>query len=279
MSSALEICNMALIRAGHDVLEDTDNDPPNIDDDNGQDQAAVLCNLMYGPKRDGLLRMFNWAFAKRQIYLDYEDQVKTVTGATQANPVVITCPAHGFPAYRHAYFTDVGGMTDLNDKTYRINPVDTNTFTLEGIDGTGFGAFTSGGSVRLRPKFKFEYEFTLPDDFLRDYRLNNSSIAAYEIEGSHQLITDLDEIELEYIGQVTDATKFDAAFVLALAEFLAIPLAQKLADSKTLVAEIRKDFKTQYLEAMRQGAIMGKPKDGTRKADRALTALQRAGRP
>jgi len=72
---------------------------------------------------------------------------KTITAATQANPVQITAAAHGFATGDIVMITSVVGMTQINDKLYKITVNGTDTFTLDGCDGTAFTAYTSGGSV------------------------------------------------------------------------------------------------------------------------------------
>ena len=72
---------------------------------------------------------------------------KTITGATQANPVSITIAAHGYTTGDVVQIGSVGGMTQINDKLFQITVTGTNTFTLDACDGTGFGAYTSGGSA------------------------------------------------------------------------------------------------------------------------------------
>lgn len=72
----------------------------------------------------------------------------TVTGATQANPCVITTSAtHNFVEGDVVSFASVGGMTELNGNYYRVaNPTST-TFELEGVDSTGFTLYTTGGTA------------------------------------------------------------------------------------------------------------------------------------
>lgn len=74
---------------------------------------------------------------------------KTITAATQANPVALTIAAHGYVAGDTVLIAGVGGMTQLNDRMFAIAVTDANTITLPGVDGTAFGAFTSGGSATL----------------------------------------------------------------------------------------------------------------------------------
>ena len=71
---------------------------------------------------------------------------KVISGATQANPVVVTATAHGFSNGDKIAIRNVVGMTELNIETaYTLANVATNTFELTGIDGSGFTGYASGG--------------------------------------------------------------------------------------------------------------------------------------
>lgn len=72
-----------------------------------------------------------------------------ITGATQANPVVITSAAHGRTTGDLVEINNVVGMTELNGNTYTITVLTASTFSLDGIDGTGYTAYTSGGDWDL----------------------------------------------------------------------------------------------------------------------------------
>ena len=78
---------------------------------------------------------------------------KTITGATQANPCVITSNAHGFSNGDTVFIASVGGMTRLNNRWYTVANATTNTFELKdaatgvNVNTTGYGAYTSGGTV------------------------------------------------------------------------------------------------------------------------------------
>ena len=73
---------------------------------------------------------------------------KAITGATQANPVSITCAAHGFTTGQVVQIVSAVGMTQINDRFYTITSTGANTFTLDGVDGTGYTAWASAGTVR-----------------------------------------------------------------------------------------------------------------------------------
>jgi hypothetical protein len=73
---------------------------------------------------------------------------KTITGATAANPVVITAVAHGFSNGDKVRIRNVEGMTELNRFRFTIANKTNDTFELVGIDGTGYAAYEQGGEVR-----------------------------------------------------------------------------------------------------------------------------------
>jgi len=68
-----------------------------------------------------------------------------ITGVSQADPCVITATAHGFSTGDQIKITNVEGMTELNGKLYKITKLTADTFSLDGIDSTGYTAYTSGG--------------------------------------------------------------------------------------------------------------------------------------
>jgi hypothetical protein len=72
---------------------------------------------------------------------------KTITGATKANPVVITCTGHGFATNDVVRIKDVGGMVELNGNTYTVTVINANSFSLNGVNGTGYTTYTSGGKA------------------------------------------------------------------------------------------------------------------------------------
>lgn len=79
------------------------------------------------------------------------ETAKNITGATQANPCVITSNAHGFSNGEEVYIAAVGGMTTLNGRNFKVANVTANTFSLTYMDGTAvnstaFSAYTSGGT-------------------------------------------------------------------------------------------------------------------------------------
>jgi hypothetical protein len=96
----------------------------------------------------------------------------TITGATNASPIVITDAAHGYVTGQQVQVAGVGGNTAANG-TWTITVIDGSHFSLNG--STGNGAYTSGGTAALvAPTFNFSaadagklvtisYVYSVPD--------------------------------------------------------------------------------------------------------------------
>ncbi len=83
------------------------------------------------------------------LIIDRDIDNNDVEAATQANPVSIQATGHGRATGDIVNFEDIGGMVELNGLQARITVTDANNFTLDGVDGTGFTAFTSGGTFYI----------------------------------------------------------------------------------------------------------------------------------
>ena len=79
--------------------------------------------------------------------LPCREKTRIITGATQANPVEITSVGHGYSTGDEVYIESVGGMVELNARIFIITKTGADTFTLDGEDGTGHTAYTSGGTA------------------------------------------------------------------------------------------------------------------------------------
>ncbi len=73
--------------------------------------------------------------------------VSTITNAIQTNPVVLTTN-NNFLIGGYVRITGVGGMTELNDNSYQIVAGNSTSISI-GVNGAGFTAYTSGGTVTL----------------------------------------------------------------------------------------------------------------------------------
>ena len=78
---------------------------------------------------------------------------ETITGATAANPVVITATAHTLREGQQVTISGVSGMTELNGNVYTVRNPGTNDFELyatdgtTSVDGSAFTSYSSGGTA------------------------------------------------------------------------------------------------------------------------------------
>tara|TARA_X000001382_G_scaffold83599_1_gene59162 strand:+ start:8608 stop:11340 length:2733 start_codon:yes stop_codon:yes gene_type:complete len=72
----------------------------------------------------------------------------SITAITKANPAVVTATSHGLTDSEKIYISGVAGMTQVNGLVFTVANKTTNTFELSGIDSSGYGTYTSGGSIR-----------------------------------------------------------------------------------------------------------------------------------
>ncbi|MEL7049145.1 MAG: ubiquitin-activating E1 FCCH domain-containing protein, partial [Pseudomonadota bacterium] len=82
-----------------------------------------------------------------------------ITAISQATQAVVTAPGHGFANNEFVTISGVTGMTELNNRTFLISSVTTDTFKIKVasldhggssfVNSTSYGAFLSGGDARL----------------------------------------------------------------------------------------------------------------------------------
>lgn len=89
-------------------------------------------------------------FTTFSIGASYTPTQATITGATKANPCVITATAHGFATGDTVTISSVVGMTQLNTNRYIITKIDANSFSLNDLFGnpvnsSAYGTYVSGG--------------------------------------------------------------------------------------------------------------------------------------
>ena len=88
-----------------------------------------------------------FAAGANKLFRYWPTKTATITGATKANPCVITATGHGYKTGISVTISGVGGMTQLNGNTYVITVIDANSFSLDGVNSTSYGTYTSGGSA------------------------------------------------------------------------------------------------------------------------------------
>lgn len=98
-----------------------------------------------------------WAHQKKLVY-------KPITAISLAfGPPRLTVPGHGTPDGYPAAVTRVGGMRQINAENtpprgsdYReVTVIDADTVEFNGVDATGFSAYTSGGFLQYKKPVDF----------------------------------------------------------------------------------------------------------------------------
>ncbi len=75
------------------------------------------------------------------------ETAKAVVSITQANPAVVEVTGHGWSNGDRIFLSGIGGMSELEGRYATVAGVTANTFQLQGVDSSGYSAFTSGGTA------------------------------------------------------------------------------------------------------------------------------------
>lgn len=71
---------------------------------------------------------------------------KSISNITRANPGVITSNGHGFQTGDYVWVEDVNGMTQINDQAYRVVRINSNSFSLQYWNGSGWSTLKTRSS-------------------------------------------------------------------------------------------------------------------------------------
>ncbi|GAW42124.1 hypothetical protein SH203_02538 [Brevundimonas sp. SH203] len=82
---------------------------------------------------------------------------KSISGVTRATPGVVTANGHGLTTNDYVWISGVGGMTQINDRAYRVVRIDANRVSLQYQSGgawytlntnSGYSSYSYGGQIR-----------------------------------------------------------------------------------------------------------------------------------
>lgn len=196
------------------------------------DKRCRVCNANYEPIRDEVLRSHAWNCATKRVSLGPTE--KTITGATAANPVVLTSTSHGLAAGTYIIVTGVVGMTQLNGQRLKLASVTTHTMTLAdpngtALDGSAYTAYSSGGTATVAPAWGFTHAYALPSDYLR-MAYPELLGEQFRIEGAY-IHSNETSLNIAYIYRLTDVSLMDQLLVSAIAARLAAAIAKPLTGS------------------------------------------------
>jgi hypothetical protein len=125
----------------------------------GADVADSLWQICYYTyAANDAITSKTWPITSSTASTDFEfawdgETATNITAATQANPCVVTATSHGLVNGDRVIIESVAGMTELNyagleAKIYTVANKTDDTVELSGINSTGYGAYTSGGTIR-----------------------------------------------------------------------------------------------------------------------------------
>jgi hypothetical protein len=250
MATDVQIASLALTRIGHEGVASFSA---------SGNKASRWFNSNYDFIRQSLLREHPWRFAIKRAYLTRDD-VYTITGATAANPVVVTiADGHSIANGATVFIAGVVGMTDLNNRGYTAANVTATTLELSGVDGTGYTAYSSGGSLTGYVATEYAYRFALPSDCLRILRINDAERDDYRVEGGYMLSNE-GEIHVEYIYDDEDEATFDAQFTDLLASRLSAEICFYLTDNSTLTEQTWTIYNNKLRMARTMDSRQGMPR-------------------
>lgn len=220
--SQLEVSQAALYKIGSTsitALSDTTKE-------------AVICNARVDICKRAMLEMHPWNFAvKRKIVRPTWTAYTALADAGATNYFRVTSVAHGLATGDRVTIKDETAYPTVNG-TWEIVYVDADNYDL--YESTFAGSGTVTGSWTRAAATNYAYSIAKPSDCLRLLRLNERIYSAEWRLESGRIVTDLDELEVKYIYDVTDYTAMSVLFYECLALYLAWDICDALtaSDSK-----------------------------------------------
>jgi hypothetical protein len=147
------------------------------------------------------------------------EATETISGATQANPVVLTITGTSLANGDRIFVKDVAGMVELNNREFTVANKTTNTIELSGVDGTGFTAYTSGGTAgkivedttTYTEAQVFELNFVQSADVLYLVHKDHEPAKLTRTTATSFTLTDIDFIDGPWLDENTTSTTMYAS--------------------------------------------------------------------
>ena len=153
----------------------------------------------------------------------------------------------------------ITALSDTSEEAIKLNIIFEPSRKAE-IESFPWNFATKRATLALlteTPDHKYSYLFQLPSDCLRVIRLSDPDIE-YRVEGD-KIATDETEIEIEYIANITDTSKFPSLFVAALAARLAWELSISITDKEGIWDRFEKLYKERHAVASFSDSQQGTP--------------------
>jgi hypothetical protein len=147
------------------------------------------------------------------------EATETISGATQANPVVLTITGTTLSNGDRIFVKDIAGMVELNNREFTVANKTTNTIELSGVDGTGFTAYTSGGTAgkivedttTYTEAQVFEINFVQSADVLYLVHKDHEPAKLTRTTATSFTLSDIEFIDGPYLDENTTSTTIYAS--------------------------------------------------------------------
>ena len=123
---------------------------------------------------------------------------KNITGITRASPGVVTASGHGFATGDYVWISGVSGMTQVNDRAYKVVKINNNTFSLQSWNGS------SWANVNTTSGNGYSTYSTSSNDFARKCLVSDCSVVV--TANGHGIEDDGDYV---YISNVAGMTQIN----------------------------------------------------------------------
>lgn len=162
-----------------------------------------------------------------------------ITGATAANPVVITSAAHGLADDDWIKIQGVLGMKQLNGNFYIVDNATTNTFSLQttasvNVNGLAYTPYTSGGQILIADDLVVIDDgaavvYQKPTDYVKLIKKSDQG-AVIRME-EDKIISGSENLKIIYTFRNTDVNQYPQKFVQALVTRLAAEICFRITTS------------------------------------------------
>lgn len=126
---------------------------------------------------------------------------KNITAATLTNPVQLSVAAHGLTTGTVVLVASVVGMTQINDRMFTVTVIDANTVSLDGVDGTAFSPYVSGGSVSSGRFYALKASANIES-------LTAGNTLSTDLWGTVGMAANFDEVALNFVTAYPSNTVF-----------------------------------------------------------------------
>jgi len=235
------LCNKALWRIGAETIKDTVEDT----------KQSRVCKSVYAQTRDELLRTYPFNFATKTSYIPQDT----------AFVLPMNQYSYAFKAENHLAFTGTSAVGNATITGVGVSIIDYASLVGRGVYGAGIPVNARIVAVNAtthtitldRPATSIGSAFTVFLPVLKILTVAANPETLFEVvQGgadkrilcnmSSQVINTENCLELKYIEQVLDPTKFDSMFADALVLRLASKLAVTLANSAGLYQALQQEF-------------------------------------